>query len=373
VWTGGTLAQEPAPPAAEPTLVSLHLRNAPLESALKELTKQTGFEIFAKPEDGFGAKKEERKITIDVDRLPYWEVVRQVCVQSGWRPVRYEGEGARLLLYPSHNDWSKRPVNQQGQFMVMVSHIGRHESLEFDNPNGAKREFVVSVDVFADPKLKIIGKDYLIDVAVATDDKGNSLVLKAGKQDGFLDIGRQDPLLHLQAPLQTRPDNGSKLVELKGVARLSVLTKSERWDLGHPLKITKEQQRVVNEKETLTVRSVAPAPHNPTEIEVKIAIAIEDAPDPNLPRPRHDVRDLKPRCEYLQECLTIVDAQGRRFPRGFLQSASGNGNTWEYSLTFSPPDGQGLPVGEPAGMIWDVPVEITEVEVPVEFHDLPLP
>jgi hypothetical protein len=72
--------------------------------------------------------------------------------------------------------------------------------------------------------------------------------------------------------------------------------------------------------------------------------------------------------------LKVVDAKGRPF-RGGMQSGSRIGNTWEYSLSFSPPDDLtgGGKIAAPARMIWDLPVEIKEVAVPVEFKDLPLP
>lgn len=358
---------------AEPTLVSLHLKNAPLDLALKELKKQTGFDIATDRQERFGAREKEKRITIDVDRQPYWEVVRQVCAQSGWSPMHYDREGTRLLLSRGGIDWSKRPVNLQGQFMVIVEGVRRHESLEFDNPDGASRDFAVSVDVFADPKLRIVGVNPVIDMAVATDDKGNSLVVKEGKNKGLRSTGRQDPLVRgLQAPLQIRSGVGNKLVELKGVARFLVRTKSERWDLGNPLKLDGEQKRVVNDTLTLTLKSVAAAASDPKALEVKIGVAIKRGPNPNIPGLRDAGRNPLTDFHFLADCLKIVDVKGRSF-RAFNSRSTSNEDGEEFDFTFSPNDGEGHQLGEPARMIWDVPVEIKEVEVPVEFKDLPLP
>lgn len=311
--------------------------------------------------------------TQGVDRKPFWEVVRQMCAQSGWSPEQYDHEGSCLTLACGGGRWVRRPQNMQGQFMVMAASVQRKQTLLFGDPNGPSRQYSIRIDVFADPKLKIVGVNPVIDVAVATDDKGNSLVVKKGEPMEIRFPGRQSPLLlGLQAPLQILPDAGNKLVNLKGVARLSVQTKSASWDLGDPLKIAKEQQRVVNDRVTLTVRSVAPVANNPKALEVKIRIAIKRKPRLNLFGRRDDDRDPLTSFDFLQGCLKIVDAKGRTFGRGGW-SGTGHGNAWEYETTFSPPDEEGGKPGGPTKMIWDVPLEIKEIEVPVEFKDLPLP
>ncbi len=396
LWIGRALTQGSAslPPlpvetAPGPSLVSLHLNNTPLRQAMEELAKQAGVEIaisrdFDHLDQEEKQEQEKKMITLDLDRQPFWEAVRQLCAQCDWKPEEFDCEGRCLTLAPEDRwltrapgggGWVKRPVKMESQFMVMATGVKREQTLQFGDPHGPSRTFSIFVEVFADPKMKIVDVNPWIDVAVATDDNGNSLAASMGGRIPGRFTGRQSPMLRgLFAPLQIRPGIGKKLVELSGVARLKVQTKSQIWDLGDPLKIAKEQRRAVNDKVTLTVKRVSPAAHGPGSLKALVKVTIKGKGIFNFFGPRADDGDPLTNFEFLQGCLKVVDAKGRPF-RGGMQSGSRIGNTWEYSLSFSPPDDLtgGGKIAAPARMIWDLPVEIKEVAVPVEFKDLPLP
>ncbi|MGA2499580.1 MAG: HEAT repeat domain-containing protein [Tepidisphaeraceae bacterium] len=356
---------------AEPTLVSLHIKNAPMSLAVTELSRQVGTDINVWPPGNFGGV--QKTVTIDVDHQPFWEVVRQACAQSGWGPERWgNGRNNVLTLSPNGGNWGKRPATMQGQFMVMAANVQRHETLDFGDPNNPSRQYSLYVHVCADPKMHIIRANNILEVSRAVDEKGNSLVVKQEGYTGF-NSGNQNPWFwELQAPLQLRPDIGKKLVEFKGVAKFSAQTKTERWEFENPMKIKNEQKKLQNDTVTLTVKSVAASPNN-NGVEVQIGVSVKSKGGLNI-FARPEPQQQNPLTDYsmLQQNIRMVDAKGRQFQ--FSGGGGGGGATsWDYSFNFQPRDANGQQIGEPAKLIWELPLEVKEIAVPVEFKDLPLP
>ncbi len=354
---------------AEPTLVSLHFKNAPMSMVIPELARQSGMEIHVWPPGNFG--QNQKTVTIDVDRQPFWEVVRQACAQSGWGPERYGGGGNRLTLSPNGGNWGKRPAVMQGQFMVLAANVQRHETLDFGDPQNPSRQYSIYVQVCADPKMRIIRANQNMEVSQAADEKGNSLVVK---QTGYMGYhsGNQNPWFwELQAPLQLSPDIGKRLVEFKGVAKFSVQTKTDRWEFGDPLKIKNQEKKIADDSVTLTILSVGRNAQNQNSVEVRLAISVKSKARLNL-FARSDERHPLTEYSVLAQSIKLLDARGRAF-QNHGGGGGGGGTKWEYSFNFAQRDDQGQALGDPAKLIWDVPVEIKEVAVPVEFKDLPLP
>ncbi|MFI5378492.1 MAG: HEAT repeat domain-containing protein [Tepidisphaerales bacterium] len=350
----------------EPTLVSLHLKNAPMNLALGELSQQIGADINTWPPGNFGGA--QKTVTVDADRQPFWEVARTLCAQSGWGPERYGAGRGALTFSPNGGNWGKRPAIMQGQFMVMAANVQRHETLDFGDPNNPSRQYSLYVQLLADPKMRIVRANSNIEVSRAVDEKGNSLVVK---QDGFMgyNSGNQNPWFwELQAPLQLRPDIGKKLVDFKGIARLTAQTKTERWEFDNPLKVKNEQKKLQNDTVTLTIKSVNA---NNNGVEVQIGISIKSKLNLNIfgraeqPNPMTDY-------SLLQQNIKLVDAKGRSYQQ--MGGGGGGGSTnWDYSFNFGPHDINGQALGEPAKLVWELPIEMKEIPVPVEFKDLPLP
>ncbi len=355
---------------AEPSLVSLHLKNAPMSLVVAELSRQIGADINIWPPGNVGGI--QKTVTIDVDRQPFWEVTRQACAQSGWGPERWgNGRNNVLTLSPNGGIWGKRPATMQGQFMVMAANVQRHETLDFGDPNNPSRQYSIYAHVCVDPKMRIIRANSNIEVSRAVDEKGNSLLVK---QEGYASYnsGNQNPWFwEVQAPLQLRPDIGKRLVEFKGIARFSAQTKTEVWQLENPLKLKNEQKKLANDTVTLTIKSVAANANNNNSVEVQIGITVKNKPNLNIfarAEPQNPLTDYS----ILQQNIRMLDAKGRQFQNG--GGGGGGGMTsWDYSFNFQPRDVTGQQLGEPAKLIWELPMEIKEIAVPVEFKDLPLP
>jgi hypothetical protein len=353
----------------EPTLVSLHLKDAPMSLALAEMSRQVGTEINTWPPGNFGGA--QKTVTIDADRQPFWDVARKICAQSGWGPERY-GAGRGIMTFsPNGGNWGKRPAIMQGQFMVMAANVQRHETLDFGDPNNPSRQYSIYVQVCADPKMRIVRADSTLEVSRAMDEKGNSLVVKQGSYSSFSSSNQNPWFWELQAPLQLRPDIGKKLVEFKGVARFSAQTKTERWEFDNPLKVKNAQKKVSNDTVTLTIKSVSQNANNQNSVEVQIGITVKGLPNLNI---FGRGNEQNPFTDYslLSQCIKLLDAKGRPFQNSG-GGGGGGGTNWDYSFNFYPRNEQGQPLGEPGKLIWDLPMEIKAINVPVEFKDLPLP
>ena len=80
-----------------------------------------------------------------------------------------------------------------------------------------------------------------------------------------------------------------------------------------------------------------------------------------------------------ERIFRLLDARGLPLmrvdsPRGMDARAGSDAESRQIVLTFQRQNWQlGERAGEPAKLIWEVPVETREVAVPFEFKDLPLP
>ena len=81
--------------------------------------------------------------------------------------------------------------------------------------------------------------------------------------------------------------------------------------------------------------------------------------------------------QSMQSDLHIADDTGRPLiPRGFRSRASDNNDDIEFILGFArDADGDAADpeIGEPAKLIWEVPIETQRCIVHFEFKDLPMP
>ena len=69
--------------------------------------------------------------------------------------------------------------------------------------------------------------------------------------------------------------------------------------------------------------------------------------------------------------MRLVDAEGHAYTMGGI-TTGGNDQKMEYRYNFNRFGGEAR-IGQPAKLIWDIPIETKEVAVPIEFRDLPIP
>ena len=336
------------------SLITLHVAGAAPDSVLAELSRQAMTPIPTQPENLFRQGNVLSKVTLDVDRQPFWVAFRQFCQQTGVR-ANSMGNDRKFVLMQGGDDSILGPAVYTGPFMVVANSVTRTSSISFARDKLPSRNLNVQFTVFAEPKLNVMGHDYYVRLSEATDDRGNSLLMP---NPGAYGTMGQDtsPRWSLGSQLAI-PDNiGAKLARIQGTTRVQIQTKSEIWEIPDiskaqsPSKSIAGRRYVVEEFKTLS----------PEQYQLKFTIIRET---PRLAEWQQYGRGVR---------LSLVDANGK-----YLQSQGyGGGGSDEkltYTHTFGRDAGDGTKTGEPAKLIVEVPTDVKEVQIPFDFKDLPLP
>lgn len=93
IGTTALPAAEKLPATIAPTKVHLRFNDTPVDKAVAELSRKTGYFIFLDDAEGKGkGKLKERKITLDTGEVPFWEAFEKLCAAGSL----VEGRGVAL-------------------------------------------------------------------------------------------------------------------------------------------------------------------------------------------------------------------------------------------------------------------------------------
>src|SRR5687768_4934594 len=105
-----------------PTLVTVHLTGTPQE-AFAELGRQAGVELGVWPPWMFKTVKSSR-VTVNLDREPFWSAMRTLCELSGGVSVDRAGDLEQIIL-TGRDGWGRRPASSDGPFLMTVNSVSR--------------------------------------------------------------------------------------------------------------------------------------------------------------------------------------------------------------------------------------------------------
>lgn len=380
----GVLEQIARNDATGPTFVTLRLKEATAAEAFDDLARQAGAKVETQPPALF-QRQDLPRVTIDVERQPFWEVMRQVCAACRLRPER--SGGGKLVLTADDGSWARRPFVTSGPFLVTANELYVTRGVRFGadaeaaapapgpglppapvrRPDGfapddvTKDHAQLQIAALFEPKLH--GMAWAVgNVVDATDDAGRSLVLLPGAAPqrrsvyGGSRTGQWEGTVWLGVP-----DDGRKarLARLKFLTTFTVRTGVETFEIPDIL-AAKDVERMIGPTRVV-VKGVTRLPNDQYELNITSAPssdlqawravnAVSTGPGPRL-----------------------VDADGRDFPRsGSSTTLNVEGHTQQ--LRFAPDRGPAGANGRvPAKMVWELPTGVQQFQVPVEFENLPLP
>lgn len=145
---------------ASPTQVTLNLRDAEARIAFAQLAEQAGATFRIEPPDLLAAKNLP-KATIQCTRKPFWDALLEAADHFGLE-IQTDANGWKLAR---RNDAGPRPISTAcGAFLV----VGR----ALTRANGAQ----IHVEILPEPRLIFFGDAQLLDIRVADDERGESLL-----------------------------------------------------------------------------------------------------------------------------------------------------------------------------------------------------
>ncbi|MGE5611965.1 MAG: HEAT repeat domain-containing protein [Bacillota bacterium] len=344
-----------------PTLVTLHMNNTPLSTVTRELAKQAKTEITLWPP--FDHQWESAKVSINAERQPFWLVMRELCEQASLTPNRTVGaEYAITLVRHDRSTWARKPFVMHEGFLITAEEANRSHNIDYAAQDIAN-SFSIQFRILADPKLRVIQRPRQIKLEEVLDEKGNSLALPSPNNWGpnVPEPWSAGWLCDVSATLKYQPDIGRRIASFKGSASFVTMSKSDTWQIPDVLNAKDVQHAMPLGKYTLhEVRQTQGGQYRAT-----ILIDLTAGPVP----PQNPLVSLG----TLQQCIRLVDANGRGYAMGGGGGGSINAKRLSYLIHFHPNDVIAPKLDPPAKLIWDVPVELKEILVPIQFKDLPIP
>jgi hypothetical protein len=332
--------------------ITLHVKDAPAAEVMEEISRQCFAPIQSMPENLL-KQHSLPKITLDVDHKPFWDVMPPLCNKLGLNFRPYQS-GMRLMQGGGVQNDGISQVH--GPFLVVANQISYSRTRSFAG-HGDQTQCGINFSIFPEPKLNVLHGGGAITVEEAIDDHGNSLTPTGNERmrffGGFAGYGGW-----IYAPLEYPKKNpGSRLVRFKGSTTFIIQTESEKIEIKN-----------------------LPDLHQTTRLVHGLQLTFQDFKKKgdtwqlriHVNQPNFAGTEWPQLIEGVQTRLQVLDAGGRQLDHRGMNTSSNN-NAADLTLDFAPSNGfDGRPTGQPTRLFWEVPTKTRDINLPIEFKDLPL-
>jgi hypothetical protein len=363
--TGGSArADVPAATDPQPTRVTLHLHDVAFEDAVARLAKQASVTMRT-----FGGNWPH--VTIDADAQPFWQVLSSACDQAhAGISNGYDGQATSLQLT---NGGSGRRV-VAGPVLATFRQV---EHLNESTAPAARADFCeVAVDVLWEPRLTVAYELASGPPDEAVDENGRSLVPDGAAADvdprqpnlyrpfGRYQSQRQQGWnggsgVQYSVRLAVPPTAGRRIAHLRGTIKL--------W-VGGP-----EQQVEITDLSRVGRNHYYPLGDSPIRLRVANVSVNGTYLQAQLAVPRAGTSaDAWAQSQVLLQGLKVRTVDGAGHDWGTMEGQFGYGmgrNELDlYAYVMSNGD-----AAKPAKLVVSGPVTATELDIPYDLRDLPLP
>lgn len=374
-------ASAPGAPATEAaglareTRVAVHARQTPVREVLTNLLRDGGLPTFAADKQDLAPAAGDVRISCDLVDQPFMLALKKVC-QIAYLEPTYDGAEARPLQRiqfavrrqdkaATRPSWVDAPAYSHGPLTFVVLDATRVSDTNSDSPDApANRRLLLHLLALADPRVRLIRVGSTLEIDEATDERGLSLLGPKPAErpaPGLVrDQGRWSWDITSQ-PMLYPPADTRKIALLRGRLRATIVTRVEKIafdDLTKPI----EGERTVG---GIRMRFGNVEPNG-----VRLAATVYRD---SLP----DAQWEEVRVGFNSEFVHATDEQGREFAASVQINPIGQNDAYQGPILFRPPhwtpkDKRPQPT-RPTKLVIDFPTEVDDVDVPVEFSDLPLP
>lgn len=224
------------------TRVTLHLKDEPAASALRQLAEASGAEH--RPQligEGFAP------VSLDVEDLPYLEAYCKLCAALRAQPSgRDVWQNAMLYANDPNADpgddevsWVSGPAAAHGPFRVVAREARRYTLEQFDR-NAPPQQLrppaptvSLSLSLLVEPRVTVTAFVLQLDVKEAVDEQGRSLV--AADHPPFAQLWSDaQPVRYFElgTVLTPPPEAGRRLARLSGVAHVRAVSAFQEVEVG---------------------------------------------------------------------------------------------------------------------------------------------
>jgi hypothetical protein len=354
---------------ASASMITLKLTDASVDDILAALSKQAGYPLRMYNRNVIrrgGNNDDPQTYSVEYDNQPFWDVIRDVCNKTGISPYN-DGQNRRGLTFmPAANMGGSLfncPMYSSGAALCAVQSLSRNSSINFGQNSPPSNSFNAQLALMFEPKVRINSYYYQPIIEEAVDDRGNDLVLKNQGSSGTNSSSRQSQI-NLNMSLKYPTANpGSKIVKLRGKARLNVATRSEIIEITD---LTKEQTKKSPSGRRFTIKSVKPQSENENNRQWNVAVTFH----------RDGMEQQKWHEMLNNPSIRLIDGAGRDLRYQHNSRSDSNDQEANQTLVFyryGRNEGNDEDVNEPTTVIWEVTTDTKEITIPFEFTDLPMP
>lgn len=332
-----------------PTLITLQLKDASAKDAFDAVSAQLPAPLKVQGEHVFQGVTD--KVTLDCVNEPFWSVMLKLTEQTGIGFTSGQGNNELSVIGVR----TPPPHQISGAFLVRAESAQRTYSIQYANGNATSSDFNMVFSVWPDPKMQVAAGPTARSVRItrAEDDQGREMLDNQGVAGGW----RTSSAINFTIRLRTKNADAKKLAILTGsvFVPINLSFATVRHD-----KLTEETEQKVSD---MRVRILPVVKVNDRRYQIKITLYRDGASDELWTLVNHSIFST----------VRVEDSEGRVLDRAEWGSNSVDGIALEGTVNFNRPTRGAEEPGEPAKLIWTIPIESREIEVPFEFRDLPLP
>lgn len=337
------------------SIVTIRARDAHPRDVLNELARQAHVTIRTSPAN-LWASKDWPRVTLAVDRQPFWAVFPDVCARAGVAPQSSVGTDRQITVAvedPSARALAARKSVTGGPFLLTMNNLTFTRSLELNAQQNIRRDVRMQFTAYPEPKMRVLQGSSSARLTEVVDENGKSMLGGGGLGTDYLTT-RADWAWTLSAVFQPPVECGKVIKKLKGSARFVVQARSEQIEIDKVMDAKNQSRQLAGRRITLKEVKQNGALYTAT---ITLHTAGVAGAEWTYQGPNQ------------QNVFRLVDKEGQAFMRQVTNpTVARTAETMDITVQFRADEGQ-----EPAKLVWEVPVEMREIVVPFEFNDIPLP
>jgi hypothetical protein len=346
------------PAELEPKLFTLQAKDIPVSKALAELAKQTGNQV-ADHRPG----KEQDRIKLDLKNVTFWQALEVIAKESDAR-ISVSERDARVALVAG--PYLALPVCQSGLFRLTVKRVDANYILETD-----ARQCVLHLEVAWEPRFQPLLMQTRPADMVLHDDKGHDLPIQEDEERGGLGAVGQRAGADLRVTLPAPPRAAGHLSLFKGKLGAVGPTKMLTFTFDKLSKIEKKEdaRKETQDGVSVSLREFRAEEEGDEQIWTAGLLLEYPADGPKFESFQAWLVNNEIALEKEQ------DGVQQRVPYINYETGDQTENKAIIRYRFGDDPDKNIKLGKFSDwrLVYRTPGRITELPIPFEFKDIPLP
>jgi hypothetical protein len=357
-----------------PSIIQMRFVEAHPKQVFDELFRQARVTPELQPPDLWNAQSWPT-ISLDVLNQPFWAVMKDLTARTGVR-LRSAGRDNRpvLVFGDDDDDWTDAPVSISGPFLIAATRITEIKQMALARPGPGRSNLAVELIVEVEPKLNLLARGGRPRVIEALDEQGRSMQLQVRSDEDDFDLISDRSRQWRFGVSLFRPGGDSQRIAVLRVATSAVVgVQHESVVIADPL----QARNVVRQSagQELTLREIQV--NRPGRGRRGDDQGAQYVVSVSVTRLNNNNGQARLPWSRGAPTLRLLDAAGRALTLDDVESRSrdedeARGNI-QYTMTYTQEAGARGQPGQPAQLIWEVPVQTRQIQIVGEFRDLPLP